>query len=540
MKYQVVNLRSITIFLAILISHCCVCIMPVYSQVQRCKLSEVSVLQHSDGDVDDYTGYAVSIYNNIAVVGVPQWSSNYRYGKVYIYRHNGLQWIEEEQLTPPDGDYNDEFGYSLSQSTNRVVVGSLYDDDMGVDSGSVYIFIYNQHGNGKWDIEAKITAPDGSANDNFGRSVYSFGDVLVVGAMNDDDTGTDSGSVYIFRYDRDNTQQWILEEKITASDGDNGDRFGYCVSAANDVIAVGTPYDNGEAGNDIGSTYIFRYDRDDSKQWLEEAKITPEDGIANDYFGCAVSINNNLVVIGADNDNNINGKEAGSAYIFRYNRNEYEPWLFEAKLLASNGHKGDNFGHAVSVYGKNVVVGAINGDDEGINTGTAYIFRNNPFSYNHWTEVAKLQSTNNKGDDKFGNSVAVSNDKVVIGAPYNDDNNENSGMAYVFDVDCPVLTVSPKPLIAGQYGTFTVTNTKSFRSVYLAGTVFGMGETFVPVLDVTLDLNRPIQIGNAVISDKDGNAQWTIFIDERARGINIWIQAVQYCLKTNVVATSIQ
>ena len=100
------------------------------------------------------------------------------------------------RLKAADGAVEDIFGGSVSISGDTAIVGALYDDDMGTDSGSAYIFTKGV--DGTWLQTAKLTAADGAQDDFFGGRVSISGDTAIVGAFYDDDMGTSSGSAYIF------------------------------------------------------------------------------------------------------------------------------------------------------------------------------------------------------------------------------------------------------------------------------------------------------------------------------------------------------
>ena len=97
------------------------------------------------------------------------------------------------KLTAPSGSASDEFGVSVALDNNTALVGSYLDDDNGTDSGSAYLF-----NSITGDLLHKFTAPDGSANDFFGRSVALSNNTALIGSYEDDDNGTDSGSAYLF------------------------------------------------------------------------------------------------------------------------------------------------------------------------------------------------------------------------------------------------------------------------------------------------------------------------------------------------------
>ncbi len=258
----------------------------------------------------------------------------------------------EQKLLPSDGAANDLFGISLSIKGDVAIVGARENDDTGVDSGSVYIY----RNNGTiWVQEAKLLPSDGAAGDWFGQSVSICGEpgneVLIVGA-NGDNSGTNSGKVYFFRYDPD-LPGWKEEARLVASDSAAGDRFGNSVSISsvpgNELAIVGAHMDT-DNGPDSGSAYIYRKI---GENWVEEQKLLPSDGAAGDLFGVIVSISghpgNEVVIVGAFGDDD-SGTNSGSAYIYRFNSG-LPGWVQEAKLLASDGAAGDLFGKAVSISG---------------------------------------------------------------------------------------------------------------------------------------------------------------------------------------------
>ena len=124
------------------------------------------------------------------------------------------------KITASDSAAGDRFGYSASICDNVAIIGANYDNDQGHNSGSAYVMERDVL-TGNWKQTAKLTAPDGASDDNFGRSVSVSGNVIV-GAYQDDDKGSNSGSVYVYEKD-DSTGHWNQMAKLTASDGAAGD-----------------------------------------------------------------------------------------------------------------------------------------------------------------------------------------------------------------------------------------------------------------------------------------------------------------------------
>ncbi len=497
----------------------CVAVQSVQAQCWE----ESQKLLASDGTVGNWLGSSISIDGNVMAVGARQDDdSGDGSGSVYVYRHNGTDWVEEAKLLASDGVAYDEFGRSVSISGNVIVVGAATD---GENSGSVYVFRYE---GSSWIEEAKLLSSDWYYADRFGYTVSIDGDKIAIGAYGDGDNGYGSGSAYVFRHDGSG---WVEEAKLLASDGAELDTFGFSISIDSNAIVVGADWDD-DSGADSGSVYVFRYN---GSGWAEEAKLLASDGDGGDWFGTAVSIAGNTIVVGADGDED-NGPFAGSAYVFQYNGSD---WAEKAKLMASNGRESDLFGASVSIAGNAIVVGAYNDGGNGTDTGSAYVFRHD--GSGQWVEETRLLASDGAVDERFGYSVSIDGDTIVVGVVFDDDNGNSSGSAYVYDLQCiPTLTITPDPLIVNQNGNFTATNMTPTTATFLAYSLHGTGSTYIPQLNITLNLSQPGQAGNTITSDSNGTAEWILHIPNAAAGRNVWFQACQYERKTNVIATSIQ
>ena len=391
--------------------------------------NETAKLTASDGAAGDRFGYRVSISGNVAIVGAYEDDDNGNgSGSAYIYEMNESagHWDEVAKLTAADGTAGDDFGRGVSISGNTAIIGANYDDDNGNGSGSAYVFEKNES-TGHWNETAKLTASDGAEGDKFGRSVSVSGNIAIVGAYEDDDKDSDSGSAYLFEKD-ETTGQWIETAKLTASDGAANDEFGRSVSVSGNVVIVGALYDN-DKGSDSGSAYVFEKDQS-TGHWNQTAKLTASDGAAYDEFGHSVSVSGHIVVVGAYYDDKNNG--IGSAYVYEKDASTGY-WSETAKLTASDGAPDDLFGVSVSISDNIVIVGAYYDDDNDRNSGSAYLFERDD-STGQWGEVAKLTASDGEADDYFGRSVSISGKAAVVGAYLEDSNGSSSGSAYVFDI----------------------------------------------------------------------------------------------------------
>jgi hypothetical protein len=355
----------------------------------------------SDAAADDNFGWSVAVGSGRIVVGAYANDDNgSSSGSAYIFDFDGTQLAK---ITASDGAAGDLFGWSVAVGSGRIVVGAYNNDDNGSNSGSAYIF--DLDGNQL----AKITASDAAAGDLFGWSVAVGSGRIVVGASFNGDNGVNSGSAYIF--DLDGNQL----AKITASDGAASDLFGWSVAVGSGRIVVGG-YGNDDNGSDSGSAYIFDLDGN------QLAKITASDAAAGDLFGISVAVSSGRIVVGAYGDDD-NGNTSGSAYIFDLDGNQL------AKITASDGAVDDRFGYSVAIGSGRIVVGARDDDDNGSNSGSAYIFDLDG------NQLAKITASDAAGNDLFGWAVAIGSGRIVVGARSDDDNGSDSGSAYIYKID---------------------------------------------------------------------------------------------------------
>jgi len=269
--------------------------------------------------------------------------------------------------------------------------------------------------------ETKITASDAAAGDQFGRSVAISGNTAIVGAIRDDDGGNASGSAYIFDFDGG---AWTQTAKLTASDAAAGDLFGGSVAISGNTVIVGSSGDNSNSG----SAYIFEKPGTGWVDANEDAKLTASDAAKSDQFGFSVVISGDTAIVGAIGDDGVVG-DSGTAYIFEKPGTGWVNANEDAKIIASDGAKDDQFGRSVAISGNTAIVGAIFADEVGSNSGSAYIF---DFDGNDWTQTAKITASDAAAGDGFGGSIAISDNTVIVGSS---GDNSNSGSAYIFDFD---------------------------------------------------------------------------------------------------------
>ena|GEM_PF-1176658 len=324
---------------------------------------------------------------------------------------------------------------------------------------------------------AKLLASDGVWADSFGYSVAIVDDTAVIGAP---DAGTNGllqcGAAYVFV---NGGGTWAQQGKLLAGDRAAWDFFGRAVGISGDRpgrVLVGAEWAQTNGLSGLGAAYVFV---NSNGTWTQEAKLLASDGAANDHFGHSVAISGDTAVISARNARTNGLADVGAAYVFVNSSgiwsqqakllpeplsagdyfgssividadpslrvvigstraayawiNSNGTWHQEAKLLPFDGNPwGRRFGSSVAIADETVVVGAPEEDDSGEDSGAAYVFIN---SSGTWSPQAKLLASGGAEDDYFGTSLAIEGDTAVIGAFRDDDNGESSGSAYVFRRD---------------------------------------------------------------------------------------------------------
>ena len=425
-------------------------------------------------------------------------------GAVYVYRRSGASWTQEAYIKASNTDAGDQFGYDVALFGDTLVVSAVGEDSIGTGvnpaaqtdnhaegAGAVYVF---RRSGAIWSQEAYLKASNTNPGDQFGYSVAIYGDTIAVGARDEDGAGTgvnpttqsdnsatDSGAVYLFKR---SGETWSQTAYIKACNTGAGDWFGYDVAVSEDWLAVGARGEDSNAvgsGNscglagdqadddsaeDSGAAYLYKL-----PDWSEQYYVKASNTGAGDLFGVSVALSSELLIVGAlyedssaigfnpgpvgEADNGANN--AGAAYVFYYNG--ALAWPQATYLKASNTDAGDTFGSAVAIYGNKVVVSARNenssatgvdpaapaqDDDSAGNAGAVYIYLAVDDGGSSLTPIY-VKASNSDADDRFGLSVALSQDTLVVGAfnedsvatgvnpaGQSDNSAANAGAAYVF------------------------------------------------------------------------------------------------------------
>jgi hypothetical protein len=394
---------------------------------QECTGTLAAFLTASDAQTDDFFGQDVDISGDFAIVGADgEDTIASASGGAYIYRRIGNSWVQETFLKPQDAQSSDAAGTGVAISGNVAVIGAPGEDDRGSAAGAAYVF---QRVSGTWIQRAKLLASDGAASDDFGRQVAIEGDTIVIGAQGDDDRGSGSGAAYVFR---GAGATWNQVGKIVPADGQAGDQFGVSVAISGGIIAVGANQDD-DRGSNSGSAYVFIEPAPGT--FLQQSKVTADDGAASDDFGVRVDIDGESMIVGA-RFNDDRDTDSGSAYVFV--RIGGVAWVQQAKLVGSDVGLQDNFGRDIAIDGDTAFVSAENDDDDGAQSGSVYAYQRTGSA---WAQVGKITVSDGTSTALFGNEIAYDGTRLIIGGPLDDtlsplSASADSGAAAIYTLDC--------------------------------------------------------------------------------------------------------
>jgi len=400
---------------------------------------------------DATLGYSVSIDGEFIAAGAPNGDAYPGFGSTipgagmseeYWKLQGGTDnWGQEsgyEGSDPISGEAlaaGDRYGQSVATATigttGHALVGIPYDDvttPAYTNSGKVFVKErYSKAGGGgayywSWEPFARLLASDRASGDYFGWAVAMDGSTgtgrAIVGSPNKDSM---TGRAYIFE---GTYSSWSQVANLSASDYDSGDTYGTSVGICGDYAIVGAPHNQVGVYSDVGAAYILF--RDTGGTWSEQAMLPGEDD-ESEQFGWSVDIDGDYAIVGAHHDGIAPTYQAGAAHVYRRSGTT---WSHVARLEAADRATSDMFGRSVAISGSYAVVGApYSGTDD---SGAVYVFRR---WRDDWDQVAKLTAVDGTAANRmFGMSVAIQGTTIVVGAPYDDQEANNAGAIYIFDV----------------------------------------------------------------------------------------------------------
>jgi hypothetical protein len=393
----------------------------------------IATLHDASLDANASMGFAAAISGDIAVVGAYRADSGVitDTGKVSVYYRNyGAggrdNWGLVKELTSPDAASGDMFGFTVAVSGDTVVVGAYLTDVGGnINQGAAYVYRRNNDGLNAWGLAKKLVAADGAAYTSFGISVGVSGDTIVVGA----DAAVLGGKAYVFARNQGGADTWGQVKKLAAADSAGGDYFGTAVAISGDIIVVGAYWADINGVSNQGAAYVFYRNNGGADAWGLQRKVVAADGVADSDFGIDVAISGDTLVVGAWYATVGANPDQGAAYVFTRNQGGASNWGQVKKLVASDGANDDRYGQSVDVSDDMVIVGARWADIGGaLRQGKAYLYERNQGGADQWGQLNILIAPDGVAGDRFGVGAAISGNFFIVGAP----GHQTSGAAYVY------------------------------------------------------------------------------------------------------------
>ena len=363
--------------------------MPLLAQI-----NEDYKIMASDGAMGDQYGHCVAVENGIIAVGAPMDDDNgTNSGAAYLY--DASTGAELFKLLPNDGAPGAEFGYSIAINNGMVAVGARMDNQNGTATGAAYLF------NAVDGTQlVKLTPTDPEVGDEFGNAIDLDNGIVAVGAWRSDDYGDGSGAAYLFEASTGNQLQ-----KLLPPSGNDYQTFGVSIAIDDGIVAIGarTFFVAGQ-GYTFAKAHLFEVATGNQLMELQP-DILNLNGDVGGHFADALAIDNGLVAIGAPT-RSVVWDNSGAAYVFNVTSGEQLHFIAPDDLWDR-----DYCGISISIDNQIVAIGAEGDDDNAWFSGAAYLY-----DAQSGNQIDKLLASDGAEFDTFGNAIAINAGVVVVGA----------------------------------------------------------------------------------------------------------------------------
>jgi hypothetical protein len=399
----------------------------------------------------DFFGNSVALHGDTALVGAYGYGSGLERGAAFAFRRNGTSWSTPTRLIAPGADADGQFGSSVALSGTRALVGAEWDSTADFLSGAAYVFA---DAGAEWVLLEALTASDALTSGEFGAAVALDGTTAVIGAPDAQRvSGSFAGAAYFFT---ESGNDWVQQDDVDGGDTASRDLFGYAMAVSGDTLVVGAPHQVLTTAPDVAAFVFVR----DGADWVMQASLRSSPFVPVKHFGSAVAVDGDTIAIGTPWDDGAvyiftreNGVWSHRAYITSPDRtqgmtgnfgaslalqdgtlligapDQFLPggakgiayvftgqgatWTLQARLSDPAAHHGH--GHSVALLGEVAVLGADGcfpaADDH------ALVFVRNG---HQWTQEPSLRPDPSISCANFGSALAVSGDRLLVGAPYED------------------------------------------------------------------------------------------------------------------------
>ena len=433
----------------------------VYDLESGTPASPVQTLTMPGAEENDCFGNVLAMAGSYLAVGAEaDDTSAINAGRVLVYDLSAAEpsqpWLT---LAQPAGQPNGYFGTAVALTTGHLVVGAYRDDTAAENAGTCYV--YQLSGGSPGAPVATPDKPVPAVADYFGNAVAISGNTVLVAAFHDDRGDIESGCTYVYDLasPTPDTFTFALDNPASGS----LDRFGTSVAIDGSILAIGSP------GSDAGASAAGRvgvHDLSASKPTAVLVSLEDPAPDVDENFGAAVAVSGDIVVVGSPGDDGV-AEDAGRVYVYDLANlpSKTPAWILSNPAPGA----GDRFGSAVAISGDIVVIGAASDDASGADSGIAYVY--DLASPTPATPIHTLANPSPAAGDGFGAAVGVSGNRIVIGAPKDDNGAADGGIAYAYDISgaspaVPLHVIpNPTPQVDDGFG----------NAVGISGTLVGIG-----------------------------------------------------------------
>jgi hypothetical protein len=382
-------------------------------------------------------GRSVAVDGTTMVVGAEYEpvAGNSQQGAAYVYTKSGSTWTQQQRLVAADGAARDGFGYAVSISGDRLVVGAPMYERIGTaeDSGAAYI--YRRSGS-TWALETKIMPSDRIPGVEwwYGYTVKIVGTTVLIGSPSNNTT-------YVYTF---NGTAWVEQQMLRSPAGASVSSFGHDLDISGDSACITAQWADANGLTTRGRAFVYTRS---GATWSLQQEVNPSDGAAYDFFGRACDIDGDTLVVSALAAAGPGHADAGAAYVFTRTGST---WTQRQKLQGSDRNVR-LFGWDVALLGNQILVGAPEVVSTVIGrTGAVYLFEGSGAS---WTERQRVIPVGLDGS-RFGDALAFDATSAYVGVPACSPNCD-AGAFFVY------ARVTGTPGAPGAPGNFAATVTGS-------------------------------------------------------------------------------
>jgi hypothetical protein len=378
----------------------------------------------------NYFGLSVAVRGDTAIVGAYGKSDLVRNaGAAYAFTRNSGSWTQQARLGTSTPLIDAYLGATVATNGSYTAAGAPYASVGAQNDGVVYLF-----SNATWQQQTILLPNDPDSLSQFGNALAINDNTLFVGAPMHDSFGVNAGAVYVFTFDG---VSWVQRQKLIGADTVPGDRFGSALALNDGWLAVSAPL-HSSPGSPGGAVYLFQFD---GVSWVQRYKVGAPDTIAGDRFGSALALDDGWVAVSAPLHRFV-GSASGAVYLFEFNGTA---WAQRQKFVASDTAGSDQFGSALALENRRLVVGAPLHNSNGPASGAVYIFER---ATTTWIERAKLIGSDTNAGDRLGGSISIDGNTILVGAYGDTAAGPATGAAYVFvEVTGSEVTNTPSVIV---------------------------------------------------------------------------------------------